>query len=354
MNENGHEIHYRGIRFANGGRLKMGGVDDFSEELSKQVLEIPPMDRGKILRAAISFTEFLPLSESLAVGPLRSAFADWWFQNFKEAIPIVALRELLQSPTSISLAQQFALLKHCSDKNDVMRTLRQLASQLKQQLQKRSTQSCQLSLFPQRLENLRLASARPFERPKKKAGEVGNCVSSLEKLVRDGAKFSTIYADPPWPYRNKASRAAAENHYPTLSLDEIKAEPVSNLVNDNAHLHLWTTNAFLRESFEVMEAWDFKFKSCLLWIKPNFGLGNYWRVSHEFLCLGVRGKLTFADRTLPSWLLADRTIHSRKPRQFREFIERVSQPPFLELYGREVFPGTDWTVYGNQIEQLLF
>jgi N6-adenosine-specific RNA methylase IME4 len=179
-------------------------------------------------------------------------------------------------------------------------------------------------------------------------------VRSLDALVEGGAKFSAIYADPPWPYTNTAARGAAENHYRTLSLERIRNEPVKQLVADQAHLHLWTTNAFLREAFDVIRAWGFRYKSCLVWIKPQIGMGNYWRVSHEFLLLGVRGNLPFRSRTCRSWLMTHRTIHSRKPFAFRELVERVSPGPYLELYGREEQPNTGWTVYGNAVERRLF
>jgi N6-adenosine-specific RNA methylase IME4 len=139
-----------------------------------------------------------------------------------------------------------------------------------------------------------------------------------------------------------------------MTLEAIRSEPIKQLAADNAHLHLWTTNAFLRESFDVIRAWGFRYKSCLVWIKPQLGMGNYWRVNHEFLLLGVRGSLPFRDRTCRSWTLARRTIHSRKPFAFRALIERVSPGPYLELYGREEQPNTEWTVYGNQVERRLF
>ncbi len=179
-------------------------------------------------------------------------------------------------------------------------------------------------------------------------------VSELRTLVASGAKYSTIYADPPWPYSNTAARGAAENHYRTMTMQQILEEPVRELVTDQAHLHLWTTNAFLQEAFDVIQAWGFQYKSCLIWIKPQLGMGNYWRVSHEYLLLGVRGQLPFRDRSCRSWLLERRTIHSRKPFAFRELIERVSPGPYLELYGREEQPRTEWTVYGNQVERKLF
>lgn len=179
-------------------------------------------------------------------------------------------------------------------------------------------------------------------------------VRSLDALIRVQAKFATIYADPPWPYTNTAARGAAENHYRTQSLAEIRCQPVGQLVADQAHLHLWTTNAFLRAAFDVIRAWGFRYKSYLVWVKPQIGMGNYWRVSHEHLLLGVRGNLPLRDRTCRSWLLARRTAHSRKPFPFREQIERVSPGPYLELYGREEQPNTGWTVYGNQSERRLF
>jgi len=179
-------------------------------------------------------------------------------------------------------------------------------------------------------------------------------VQDLGELVAQAAKFPTIYADPPWPYSNTAARGAAENHYRTLTLDAISNEPVKQLAAEKAHLHLWTTNAFLREAFDVIRAWGFQYKSCLIWIKPQLGMGNYWRVSHEYLLLGVRGGLPFRDRTCQSWLSARRTAHSRKPFAFRALVERVSPGPYLELYGRDDHPNTGWTVYGNQVERWLF
>ncbi|MFO0978351.1 MAG: MT-A70 family methyltransferase [Planctomycetaceae bacterium] len=179
-------------------------------------------------------------------------------------------------------------------------------------------------------------------------------VRDLNSLVDAGAKFGTVYADPPWAYSNTAARGAAERHYRTLSVEAICSEPVRELVSPESHLHLWTTNAFLREAFDVIDAWGFRYASCLIWVKPQLGMGNYWRVSHEYLLLGVRGGLTFDNRSIRSWHIAPRTDHSRKPFYFRKLIEEVSPPPYLEFYGRAEQPQTEWTVYGNQVERRLF
>lgn len=179
-------------------------------------------------------------------------------------------------------------------------------------------------------------------------------VSSLEALIVVGRRFPTIYADPPWRYSNTAARGAASNHYQTLSLDELSALPIRSVVQRQAHLHLWTTNAFLPESFELLRAWGFKYKSCFVWIKPQLGMGNYWRVSHEFLLLGVRGGLPFNDKSQRSWIVNRRRRHSEKPYAVRQLIERVSPGPYLELFGREELPNSGWTVFGNRVERRLF
>ena len=32
-------------------------------------------------------------------------------------------------------------------------------------------------------------------------------------------KYSIIYADPPWSYQNRGTRAAASKHYDTMTID---------------------------------------------------------------------------------------------------------------------------------------
>ena len=174
-------------------------------------------------------------------------------------------------------------------------------------------------------------------------------VEDLDALPKH--HFGTIYADPPWLYGNQGTRGSTENHYGGLTVEEIAALPVRQRAAENAHLHLWTTNAFLFESRTIMEAWGFTYKSCFVWVKPQMGMGNYWRVSHEFLLFGIRGNAPFGDRGLMSWLEAERGKHSAKPDQVRSLIERASPGPYLELFGRRAVHG--WAVWGNEVERDL-
>jgi N6-adenosine-specific RNA methylase IME4 len=176
--------------------------------------------------------------------------------------------------------------------------------------------------------------------------------TDLSELVASGQKFGTIYADPPWRYNNQGTRAATDNHYDgDMSIDDICAMPIKELCADKCHLHLWTTNAFLFECPKIFEAWGFEFKSTFVWAKPSFGIGNYWRNSHEIMLLAVKGGQTALSRSEKSWTECKRGAHSAKPEIVRHSIERLSPGPFLELFGRS--PRTGWTVFGNQIVEEL-
>ncbi len=177
-------------------------------------------------------------------------------------------------------------------------------------------------------------------------------VSCLDDLIKEGKTFSTIYADPPWKYGNQATRSATDGEYPTLNFEQLCALPISNLSTDNDQLHTWVTSSFIHEGLHLMESWGFEYKSSFIWIKTQLGIGNYWRLSHEFLLLGVKGNLTFNNCSLISWLEAKRTRHSVKPEIIRTFIQLASPPEYLELFGRRPVKG--WTVFGNQIEKNMF
>lgn len=178
-------------------------------------------------------------------------------------------------------------------------------------------------------------------------------IADLHQAVADGRKFGSVYADPPWLYDNQATRASTGNHYSGMTVDELCELPVRALAADDAHLHLWTTNAFIFECPRIFDAWGFEFRSTFVWVKPQMGIGNYWRNSHEFLLTAIRGNAKrFNNKSLKSWLECDRAQHSSKPDMVRGFIEKASPGPYLELFGRSQHDG--WAVWGNQISPSLF
>lgn len=159
--------------------------------------------------------------------------------------------------------------------------------------------------------------------------------SSAEAGDSAMTQFRTIVADPPWRYENRASRAAAENHYPTMSTSELcELTVVPEHAARDSHLYLWTTNSHLADGLKVMGAWGFEYKTSLVWVKPQMGMGNYFRGSTELVLFGTRGSLPTLRRDVRNHLVAPRRKHSQKPREFLELVMASSPGPYLELFAR--------------------
>jgi hypothetical protein len=117
---------------------------------------------------------------------------------------------------------------------------------------------------------LRLLATRPAAAPGPPAATAGGSPCTVDdlRLVGSGQRFGTIYADPPWRYDNRASRGAAENHCPTMTVEEIAALPVEKLAAPQCHLWLWVTNAFLFDCPKLFAKWGFEFKTHYVWCEP--------------------------------------------------------------------------------------
>ena len=72
-------------------------------------------------------------------------------------------------------------------------------------------------------------------------------------------KYSVIYADPPWEYKQSGSvrnsRGMAKQHYQTMTTKDICALPVRDICTDDALLFMWATFPNIGEALKVMEAW---------------------------------------------------------------------------------------------------
>lgn len=178
----------------------------------------------------------------------------------------------------------------------------------------------------------------------------------------NGKKYNTIYADPPWQFQNRTGKVAPENkklmRYHTMSLDDIKAMPISEIADEKAHLYLWVPNALLPEGLQVMESWGFEYKTNIVWEKvrkdggpDGRGVGFYFRNVTEILLFGIKKKSS-PNRTLAparSQVNIIRTMkreHSRKPDEIIPIIEACSQAPRIELFARGIRDG--WEMWGDQ------
>lgn len=160
--------------------------------------------------------------------------------------------------------------------------------------------------------------------------------------------YGAIVADPPWQYDNKSTRNAAAKHYPTMTVAELCELDVAAHASAKSHLYLWTTNQFLRDAFDVLDAWGFTYKAHLVWVKPQMGMGNYFRISHEHILFGIRGGLRTRERNVMSWFEADRLDHSQKPDRIFDIIEKQSPGRYLEMFGRRRRLSDEWDYWGNE------
>lgn len=176
-------------------------------------------------------------------------------------------------------------------------------------------------------------------------------IAFQENVKLPDGKYSLVYADPPWQYGNSMPDYFTEqaNHYPLMSVDEICAMPVKNMVENNAVLFLWVTSPILQDAFKVIEAWGFKYKTSFVWDKIKHNMGHYSSVRHEFLLLAIRGSYPLHNVKLyDSVLSEERTEHSKKPEYYYSMIEDIyCNAKKLELFSRNKREG--WVSYGNQL-----
>jgi N6-adenosine-specific RNA methylase IME4 len=176
-------------------------------------------------------------------------------------------------------------------------------------------------------------------------------ISAANSPLPQDRKYPVVLADPPWRFEVRSRETgldrSADNHYSTMTTDEIKALKVP--AADDAVLFLWATVPMLLQALEVLKAWDFRYVSNIGWIKDSIGTGFWVRNQHELLLIGKRGTIPAPRRcdVPPSVIVASRREHSRKPDEVYHLIERMyPELPKLELFARGCREG--WSAWGNE------
>ena len=126
--------------------------------------------------------------------------------------------------------------------------------------------------------------------------------------------YEIIYADPPWRYSAKKVQGAAENHYPTMSIDELCALPVAELAAKDSALFMWATFPQLPEALRLIRAWGFTYKSvAFVWLKKNkkadswfYGLGFWTRANAEVCLLATKTPQAAGRRHSPVYHFSHR------------------------------------------------
>ena len=169
-------------------------------------------------------------------------------------------------------------------------------------------------------------------------------------------KFRVIYADPPWKYGDtregldKWAATAAEDHYPTMSIEELCDLPVKQIAASDAVLFMWVTSPLLAECWPVIEAWGFKYKASFIWDKVRHNFGHYNSVRHELLLVCTRGScLPDGGSNVDSVISIERNArHSQKPPEFIQLIESMYKTgKKIELFSRAKREA--WEALGNEV-----
>lgn len=160
--------------------------------------------------------------------------------------------------------------------------------------------------------------------------------------------FDVIYIDPPWQYSNSGFIMSAENKYPTMSIQEMK-EKIKFKTNKNAVMFMWVTNPILEECFELINFWNFKYKTNFVWTKSNHTAGFYVFGQHELLLICVKGDGMLPNEKFKSIIIGENIKHSKKPELVYEIIEKMyPNKRYLEIFARN--KRENWEVFGNQCE----
>lgn len=164
-------------------------------------------------------------------------------------------------------------------------------------------------------------------------------------------EFGAILADPPWSFKTYANDniapARGAQPYRVMSIDDIKAIPVSQAAASNCLLFMWTVSHLQAAAFEVADAWGFKPVSvAFVWDKARMGMGYWTRQEVEICHLFKRGSPRRRSKGVRQIIRAPRREHSRKPDEQYERIEELVGGPYLELFARQSWPG--WSAWGNE------
>lgn len=179
-------------------------------------------------------------------------------------------------------------------------------------------------------------------------------------LQRNG--YRVVYADPPWKFSSGPARNP-RNHYPTMTIDEIKALPVRDLAHpDGCRLLMWITMPLAHRISDILGAWGFRYSTARVWAKlwpsedemflypDSLARGTGYEVvgNCEMLVIAKRGR---PERVPPgkqpaSLFFARRRQHSRKPETVRTEIASLFDGPRCELFSRS--PSAGWDSWGNE------
>jgi N6-adenosine-specific RNA methylase IME4 len=174
-----------------------------------------------------------------------------------------------------------------------------------------------------------------------------------DNIIQPNKKYHVIAIDPPWSYKEKGGFSSEDYNsesnrgavdYPVMNIEQIKN--IELPAADDCVLFLWTTHAFLKDSFEIMENWNFDYKATLVWDKVKMGIGRTIRMQVEFCLIGIKGNPIINGSAERDIITEPRREHSRKPEAFYEMVDRMCIGNKLDYFSRN--NRNNWEHYGAE------
>ena len=185
----------------------------------------------------------------------------------------------------------------------------------------------------------------------KKREELIEKVESIEaqKAKAIEGVYDVVVIDPPWEmHRIELNERPTDVgfDYPTMSVEEIKELDIH--CADDCHVFLWTTQKYLKPSFEIIESWGLKYVCAFTWHKnagmQPLGLPQY---NSEFVLYARKGTPQFVDtKDFQTCFNAPRGKHSEKPKEFYETLNRTTLGRRLDMFNRRKIEGFEG--WGNE------
>jgi N6-adenosine-specific RNA methylase IME4 len=170
------------------------------------------------------------------------------------------------------------------------------------------------------------------------------------KVESPDGLYDVLVIDPPWNYGTQydAGGRRVANPYPEMTQQELLALNIPSA--DNSVMFLWTTQRFIWDARELLEAWGFEYRNIIVWDKQNIGMGDLFRMQCEFCLVGIKGKpLLDNNRAHRDIIQEPRREHSRKPDAFYDMVDALCVGRKLDFFSRQQRQG--WVAYGNDTEK---
>ena len=183
-------------------------------------------------------------------------------------------------------------------------------------------------------------------------------IEEIKEEISKGLKapnglYDIIAIDPPWEYSERggsSSKSFEENgnrggvDYPTMTVEELKKIKIPS--KNDCVIFLWTTHAFLKDSFDLLNAWGFNYKATIVWDKVKMGMGRNIRMQVEFCLLATKGNPILNGSGERDIITEPRREHSRKPEAFYSKVDNMTAGYKLDYFARE--KRENWFTYGAE------